>query len=125
MRPLRVTVLFSILTCVLPVPGTEAQIESGGLQVGIPVERTIASGQAHSFTVNLEADQFLRLVVDQRGVDVVVRGFSPAGKNLGEFDSPNGTEGPENVSFVAATTGVYRISAAPLHPAPHSPRSPP
>jgi hypothetical protein len=114
MRRLRVTLLFSILTSVLPLPGNEAQIESGGLQVGVPVERTIASGQAHGFTVNLEADQFLRLVVDQRGVDVVVRVFSPAGKSLGEFDSPNGTEGPENVSFVAATTGVYRISVAPL-----------
>ncbi len=114
MRRLRVTLLFSILTCVLPIPGTEAQTESGGLQVGVPVERTISSGQAHSFTVNLEAEQFLQLVVDQRGIDVVVRVFSPAGKSLGEFDSPNGSQGPENVSFLAATAGVYRIGVAPL-----------
>jgi len=114
MRRPRVTLLFSILICVLPIPGTEAQTESGGLQVGVPVERTISSGQAHSFTVNLEAEQFLQLVVDQRGIDVVVRVFSPAGKSLGEFDSPNGSQGPENVSFLAATAGVYRIGVAPL-----------
>jgi hypothetical protein len=52
--------------------------------------------------------------VDQRGIDVVVRVVSPAGKTLGEFDSPNGTEGPENVSLISATAGVYRIDVSPL-----------
>ena len=117
----RLTLFFSILTCVLPIAGTAAQTESGGLQVGVPVERTIASGQTHSFSVNLKADQFLQLMVDQRGIDVVVRIFSSDGKSLGEFDSPNGSEGPENVSFLAATAGVYRISVAPLDQVADSP----
>jgi hypothetical protein len=52
--------------------------------------------------------------VDQRGIDVIVRVFSPGGKKLGEFDSPNGDEGPENVSVIALDAGAYRIEVAPL-----------
>jgi hypothetical protein len=91
-----------------------AQSGTTDLQLGTPIERTLAGVQTHSYTVSLEQDQLLQLVVDQRGIDVVVRVFSPAGKRLGEFDSPNGTEGPENVSVIAESPGVYRIEVAPL-----------
>jgi hypothetical protein len=64
--------------------------------------------------VSLESKQFLQLVVEQRGVDVVVRVFSPDGKRLGEFDSPNGTSGPEGVTLIADTSGAYRIDVSPL-----------
>src|SRR5260221_576984 len=40
--------------------------------------------------------------------------FSPAGRQLGEFDSPNGTNGPEDVTLLAETSGGYRIEVAPL-----------
>jgi hypothetical protein len=93
---------------------TSAQGQTVSLQPGVLVERTLARGQSQSFNVSLEQDQYLQLVVDQRGIDVVVRVVSPAGKMLGEFDSPNGTEGPENVSLISATAGVYRIDVSPL-----------
>jgi hypothetical protein len=93
---------------------TSAQGQTVSLQPGVSVERTLARGQSQSFNVSLEQDQYLQLVVDQRGIDVVVRVVSPAGKALGEFDSPNGTEGPENVSLISATAGVYRIDVSPL-----------
>jgi hypothetical protein len=88
--------------------------QGDGLKPGVAVERTLAAGQSHTYTVALEADQVLQLVVDQRGIDVVVRAFSPDGALLGEFDSPNGTEGPENVSLISTTAGSYRIEVAPL-----------
>jgi len=47
-------------------------------------------------------------------IDVVVRLFSPEGKSLGVFDTPNGNEGPENVSLTADDSGVYRIDVSPL-----------
>jgi|ERR1044072_228589 hypothetical protein len=91
-----------------------ANAQSDSLLPGSAVERTLASGQRHTFTINLEQDQFLEFVVEQHGIDVIVRVSSPEGKSLGEFDSPNGTEGPENVSLTSATAGVYRIEVAPL-----------
>ena len=114
MRRSKAIVLFSILTCLWPMGWAKAQNEPGSLQLGFPIENKIAPGQTHRFSVSLEQDQFAQLVVDQHGIDVVVRVFSPAGKSLGTFDSPNGTEGPENVSLVANSPGVYRIEVTPL-----------
>ena len=112
MRRSTFLIFFLILICLVPSKWAKAQTDS--LQQGIPIERVLARGQSHSFTINLEQDQFLQFVVDQHGIDVIVRVFSPEGKSLGEFDSPNGTEGPENVSLVSVTAGVYRIEVAPL-----------
>lgn len=109
-----ITLLGLILTCLLPVEPTEAQSKSTSLQPGVTIENALALGQSHSFSINLEENQFLQLVVDQHGIDVVVRVFSPEGKSLGEFDSPNGNEGPENVSLVSVAAGIYRIEVAPL-----------
>ncbi len=62
----------------------------------------------------LDQNQFAQIVVDQRGIDVIVRVFSPDGKPLGEFDSPNGANGPENVPVVAITSGTYSLEVTPL-----------
>jgi hypothetical protein len=93
-----------------------AQKATNALQLGIPVERQLGPGQTHEFTVDLKENFLIQLVVEQRGVDVIVKAFSPSGKSVGEYDSPNGTEGPEHVSFVAATAGSYRVAVSPLDP---------
>jgi hypothetical protein len=98
----------------LGVQFANGQTGPTSLQPGTPIERTLAAGQSHTYNISLEQDQFLHLLVDQRGIDVVVRAFSPAGRQLGEFDSPNGTSGPEDVTLIAKTSGVYRIEVAPL-----------
>jgi hypothetical protein len=115
MRHSRVLLLPALLMVFPPVvaQGTGA---STPLQAGTPIERTLGAGQSHSYTVNLDAGQFLQLVVDQHGIDVIVRVFSPAGKRLGEFDTPNGDDGPENVTVVAIAAGSYRVEVAPLGP---------
>src|SRR6266542_6074396 len=105
-------VLAIIFICLISNERTKAQTDS--LRLGIPIERALAQGQNHTFSINLEQDQFVQIVVDQHGIDVIVRVFSPEGKSLGEFDSPNGNEGPENVSVISVTAGVYRIEVAPL-----------
>jgi len=89
---------------------------SSALRPGLPIERTLAGGQSHSYTIGLDKDQFLQLVVEQLGIDVVIRTFSPSGQRLGEFDSPNGANGPEPVTVTAAASGQYRIEVAPLEP---------
>jgi len=86
------------------------------LQPGTPIERSLGPNQVHEFTVNLQENTLIQFVVEQRGIDVIVRVFSPAGKSLGEFDSPNGADGPEHVSFVAVAAGAYRITVSPLDP---------
>jgi hypothetical protein len=114
MRKARCILLSLLLSFLLTAERVSAQSGATSLQPGTPIERTLAAGQTHSYNVSLEQDQILQLVVEQRGIDVVVRVFSPAGQRLGEFDSPNGTDGPENVSVIAEATGAYRIDVAPL-----------
>ena len=111
-RPV-VFLLALTLTCLLRLDLAMGQATTT-LQPGTPIERNLAMGQSQSFTINLDPDQFLQFVVEQHGIDVIVRVFSPAGKSLGEFDSPNGKEGPENVSIVSDAAGSYRIEVAPL-----------
>ena len=112
MRKLRALLLLPLATCVLFAANAQSPTT---LQLGTPVERTLGAGQTQEFTISLEENTFIQLVVEQRGIDVVVKAFSPAGKALGEFDSPNGKDGPEHVSFVAASAGVYRITVSPLY----------
>src|SRR5437016_342225 len=116
MREPRCTTLRLLLVIffLFGVQVANAQVGPTSLQPGAPIERTLGAGQSHSYSISLEQDQFLQLVVDQRGIDVIVRVFSPAGRRLGEFDSPNGTDGPEDVTVVAETAGMYRIEVAPL-----------
>jgi CHAT domain-containing protein/Tfp pilus assembly protein PilF len=79
------------------------------LEIGKPVERELAGGEAHTYLITLAAGQYLGAVVDQRGIDVVVRLYGPDGKILVEVDSPNGTMGPEPVSLVTEAAGSYRL----------------
>jgi hypothetical protein len=113
MRQLRALLAASFLICCLLT--TIANAQDQALQLGTPIERELGPGQTQMFTITLEENQFVQLVVEQRGIDVVVRVSSPAGKSLGDFDSPNGDNGPENVSFVATEQGAYRIAVAPLN----------
>jgi hypothetical protein len=112
---LRVFCLTILLTTFLVCDAsTAAQVQPTTLVLGTRVERTLGAKQVHRFQLNMEQDQYAQLVVDQHGIDLVVRVLSPKGKVLGEFDSPNGTEGAENVVFVASSPGPYTIAVMPL-----------
>lgn len=90
------------------------RFEGTPLQPGMPIERTIAPGAIHNFSVTVDENSLVQITVEQRGIDVVVQITSPNGKKLGEYDSPNGTDGPENVSFVTVEKGPYRVTVTPL-----------
>lgn len=105
--------LLTLLLLVVLCSAVNAQTQ---LQLGSPLERELQPGQQHEFTVDLQENNFIQLVVEQRGIDVIIKVFSPAGKSLGEFDTPNGAEGPEHVSFVAVAAGNYRVVVGPLDP---------
>jgi hypothetical protein len=112
MRQLRALLAASFLICFLLTPSATAQDQT--LQVGTPLDRQLAGGQSHTFSISVEENMFVQFVVEQRGIDVVVKLSDPDGKSLSTTDTPNGANGPENVSFVATATGKYRITVTPL-----------
>ncbi|MBO0719756.1 MAG: tetratricopeptide repeat protein, partial [Blastocatellia bacterium] len=79
-----------------------------------PIEREMSGGQSHSYQITLSSGQYFQLVVDQRGIDVVVTLFAPDGRKVSEVDSPNGTSGPETLSAITDAAGIYRIEVRSL-----------
>ena len=88
--------------------------ETQTLAVKTPIERELTAGQSHSYRILLYTGQYIHIVVEQRGVDVVVALFAPNGSKITEVDSPNGTQGPEFVSAIAETSGSYRLEVRSL-----------
>jgi hypothetical protein len=82
---------------------------------GVPIERELAGGEVHAYRITLAAGQYLHVVVDQRGIDVVVTVFGPDGQQLAEMDTPGHAQGPEPVSVVAEASGEYRLEVQALN----------
>ncbi|HEX9002662.1 MAG TPA: tetratricopeptide repeat protein, partial [Blastocatellia bacterium] len=74
-----------------------------------PVERELNGGQTHSYELGLSDGDYLGLIVEQRGIDVVLALFAPDGKLIQEVDSPNEAQGPEPLHFIAGGAGRYRL----------------
>jgi CHAT domain-containing protein/Tfp pilus assembly protein PilF len=83
--------------------------ESQPLLIGKAVERQLQAGESHTYELTLQAQQYIKVVIDQRGIDVVGILLAPDGKEMIKMDSPNGRLGPEVVKAVATTAGTYKL----------------
>jgi CHAT domain-containing protein len=90
------------------------QSETEELKPGLPLEREMQGSEAYAYRITVTQGQYLHVVVEQKGIDVVVRLFAPDGTKITEVDSPNGTQGPEPVSLIAEVSGVYRLEVRSL-----------
>ncbi len=80
------------------------------LEVGKPFARELRGGESHTYEIALAAGQYVNVIVEQHGIDVVVQVIAPDGKQLVEADSPNGTQGDEPVTLITETAGNYRLT---------------
>ena len=108
----------TLLSLVLLISGKDpySQTAPTSLRPGTPIERSINRSDSHTYTITLGDEEYLQFAVLQRGIDLIVRVTSPGGKSLGDFDTPNGVDGPENVAIVSVEGGIYHISVAALDP---------
>ncbi|KAF0249275.1 MAG: hypothetical protein FD167_1325 [bacterium] len=88
--------------------------DKGELLLGKAIEQELVGDGAHSYTLKLEANQYLNLVVEQKGIDIVATIFNPSGEKVYEVDSPNGTEGPEPIYLISQSSGNYRLEVRSL-----------
>jgi CHAT domain-containing protein/Tfp pilus assembly protein PilF len=84
------------------------------LEVGKEIERELKADEKHLYRITLMAGWYLHVVVDQRGIDVVVVLLGPDGKQIVEVDSPNAADGPETLLSIAAVSGDYRLEVRSL-----------
>lgn len=83
------------------------------LKPGKPIEKEMRGSEVHVYLVSLKSDQFMFATVEQHGIDVVVKIFSPNDEQIDEIDAPTGDRGSEYISLVTKTSGDYRIE---IHP---------
>ena len=79
------------------------------LELGKPIERELTGEQRHGYQITLAAGQYARAVLEQRGIDAVVRLIGEDGNAIIEFDSEWRTQGEEKIELVAAAAGTYRL----------------
>lgn len=96
-------VITVLLICI-----SQAQ-EVNRLEPGRSVERDITGGKTHTYQISLAAGQFLRVVVDQRAIDVALALMGPEGKPLIESDLTGIVGGRESLCFEAGAARNYQI----------------
>src|SRR5689334_20485650 len=95
-----------------------ASLEAGeALRPGVPVERALARGEAHRYTLALEAGQLAVLALDHQGIDAVLEVRSPDGHVLAELDLPTGSTARDLFRVLARAAGRYRLEIEALRAA--------
>jgi tetratricopeptide (TPR) repeat protein len=94
----------------------ESQQETAtAIAEGQPVAREMRGGEQHAYQLTLSAGQHARVVVEQKGIDVVLALLGADGKPLLEVDNNlSGTRGLEVVSLVADVNTNYSLSVRSL-----------
>jgi CHAT domain-containing protein/Tfp pilus assembly protein PilF len=83
------------------------------LEPGKPIERELTGGQSHSYQITLATGEYSHVVLEQRGINVVMSLFEPDGKKLAEIDEAKSKQGAEPLTFIAEVSGNYRIEVRP------------
>ena len=109
-KALRLILLLS--TAVPPAFSQEsgAGREVTPLEIGKAIERELEGGNRHTYDLKLDEGQFASVVVEQRGIDVLVRVIGVNGKPVSEFDSELRNNGAEQVELVAEGPGTYLVA---------------
>ncbi len=102
------------------VCGPGSREDSGEIQ-GLPVRGeskrlTLEGGATAVYRVALPVNRYLEVAVDQQGADVLIEVYDPEGLRVLEVDSPNGTDGRENISLLSETSGDYLFELRSLNP---------
>src|SRR5262249_47093474 len=71
------------------------------LEAGKVIKRELEGNQSHTYQIVLNSGQFLNLVIEQQGIDVVAQLSGPDGELIGEFNIERRSQGRELVPFVA------------------------
>src|SRR5262245_9667752 len=83
--------------------------ESPALSLGASVERVLSPGEKHSYQLTMAQGQYVRVLAEQRGIDLVLRCFGIDGKLFAETDLESRLNGEEKLELVTDQPGVYRL----------------
>lgn len=73
-------------------------------------ERLLGRGGEHQYQVALHAGEYAELVVEQRGVNVIVQVRDPSDDPIADFDEEPRRRGREQVELAADVDGTYTVA---------------
>lgn len=85
------------------------QADARTLDPSAPAVGEIAAGAAHAYLFSLDAGQFARVVVEQRGVDLSLSLSTEAGVVHASVDDLESPKGSEEIALVTEAAGVFRL----------------
>ncbi len=110
----------SSLLLILSLSALVAQAQVGPepkiLISGQTIDRAITGGESHSYQFSLAAGQFVRLVVEQKAIDVELLLTAPDGKQVAVVNL-TGVGGLESLSMEASAGGEYQLTVRAIGPA--------
>jgi CHAT domain-containing protein len=92
----------------------EAEAPSA-LSPGKVIEREMGGAQSHVYQLNIAAGQFVKIIIEQIGMDSVIKISGPDNNLMSEVNSPKELDGVETVWLVAETSGTYRLEIQPVN----------
>jgi CHAT domain-containing protein/Tfp pilus assembly protein PilF len=99
-----------------PAVAAPATQEVTSLELGRTIARELSGGQEHSYQITLAKGQYANLVVEQRGIDLIVQQLGSDGKAIVDFDAEIRDQGEEKIEVVADTAGSYRLLVKAKYP---------
>ena len=83
---------------------TTEKLEAGKVRL-----MELKGGEKHVFTISATAENCLRFIIEQQGIDVAITVSEADGKIVKKTDRPSGSYGRETVTLIAPRTGILTI----------------
>src|SRR5438045_9391162 len=119
-RSVLISLLAGLSCALIATPATRAVSQPSDaptrLAIGTPIDREISGRQQHVYDIALKAGDYADVIVEQRGIDVVVSVGDSAGTLIAQFDAEGRKQGREIVGMVAQSAAAYRVSVRPRYP---------
>lgn len=116
----RTLMLFVVLTFL--VAATYARASAGqdaAAQTFVPgqtIERELRGGESHAYTVQLGAGQFIRIVAEQKGINVTLALHAADGRAIIRLDDADDAHaGQERLVLAVEAAGGYRVEVKSEH----------
>lgn len=91
------------------IAAAQTQEATSTLEPRIAIEHELSGGQKYIYQFSVTKDQYVNVIVEQNGIDVVLHLNAPDEKPIADFDSELRLKGKENVEFIAETDGIYKL----------------
>ncbi|MBI4749668.1 MAG: tetratricopeptide repeat protein [Acidobacteria bacterium] len=104
--------LFGAELYLLPVVRTDGILRTSlNCQTQSPESQSqiLKPGEKQTHLITLKVGDLVNAVVEQQGIDIVVRLVSPDGTVVTEVDNSSPTEGPETLTWVMETGGTFQL----------------